>query len=133
MDREESPELALGTSMLQLSTSKQGTASICLERALPGDTSCTGSPPGSVPPPAFLLYAAADQSLSGLYYNWKLNDPKLASIIQYVSIKKLQNKHLTLDPDSHHILWGDASRTLSKGTAFCKQTLECLIKVSDSR
>lgn len=51
----------------------------------------------------------------------------------YISIEKLQNKHLTLDPDPYQSVRGDANRTLSKCTAFCKQTFHCLIKVSDSR
>lgn len=51
----------------------------------------------------------------------------------YVSIKKLQNKHLSLDSDPYQIVRGDAKCTLSKCTAFCKQTLQGLIKVSDSR
>lgn len=65
-----------------------------------------------------MYYTLHDQSLSELYYNWELSYPKLVSVTLYTSIKNLQNKHLTLDPDPYSIIRGKANCSLSKCTAI---------------
>lgn len=63
-----------------------------------------------------MLYVVRAAPTSIITGNWVISNWYQSPL--HVSIKKLQNKHLTLDPDPCRVVQGDANRTLSKHTVF---------------